>query len=159
MKRRLIAGILSVLFLGMGTVGCIGNFGLSGKVRKFNLEQTEDRWGREILFVVLYVIPVYPLAGLADIIVFNSMEFWSGKNPIDGSPSVTRIANRREIEAEDGTRLVMSLRPDDSIDVAVQGADGAEHFVNLTRADGHVTARDASGEVLLGAPRPEAPGL
>jgi hypothetical protein len=103
MKRRLIAGILSVLFLGMGTVGCIGNFGLSGKVRKFNLEQTEDRWGREILFVVLYVIPVYPLAGLADIIVFNSMEFWSGKNPIDGSPSVTRIAQRREIEAEDGT--------------------------------------------------------
>jgi hypothetical protein len=38
------------------STGCIGNFGLSGKVRKFNLETTQDRWGREILFVVLYVI-------------------------------------------------------------------------------------------------------
>ncbi|UCE85715.1 MAG: DUF3332 family protein [Deltaproteobacteria bacterium] len=157
MKRRLIAAIVSVVFLGMGTVGCIGNFALSGKVRQFNLEQSKDRWGREILFVILYVIPVYPFAGFADIIVFNSIEFWSGKNPVDGSPSVTPIAQRREIETEDGTRLVMSLRSDDSIDVAVQSADGEQHFVNLTRSDGHVAARDASGALLVAAPSPTAP--
>lgn len=152
MKGRLIAGIVGILFMGMGTVGCIGNFALTGKVRQFNLEQSKDRWGREILFVLLYVIPVYPFAGLADIIVFNSIEFWSGKNPVDGSRSVTPVATRREIETEDGTRLTMSLRSDDSIDVVVQSPRGERRFFNLTRADGHVTARDASGAVLVAAP-------
>jgi hypothetical protein len=156
--RRFIVGLTGILFLAMGTVGCIGNFGLSGKVRKFNLEQTQDRWGREILFVVLYVIPVYPIAGLADIIVFNSIEFWSGKNPIDGSASVTSLAMSREIETEDGTRVIMALRSDDSIDVAVESVDGEQHFLNLTRAHGHVAARDADGTVLLAAPSRAAPG-
>jgi hypothetical protein len=141
----------------MGTVGCIGNFALSAKVRKFNLEQTQDRWGREILFVVLYVIPVYPISGLADIIVFNSIEFWSGKNPIDGSRSVTPLAMRREIETEDGRRVIMSMRSDDSIDVAVESVDGEQHLLNLTRAHGHVVARDASGAVLITAPSQAAP--
>ena len=80
MKSRLSILVVSILLLFSMSTGCIGNFGLSGKVRKFNLETTEDRWGREILFVVLYVIPVYPFAGFLDIIVFNSIEFWTGTN-------------------------------------------------------------------------------
>ncbi len=67
-------------------------------MRQFNLEQTEDRWGREILFVILYVIPVYPFAGFADIVLFNSIEFWTGKNPINDKPSVTPISDNRTFE-------------------------------------------------------------
>lgn len=152
MKRCIIVGLTGALLLATSSIGCIGNFGLTGKVRKFNLEQSQDRWGREVLFVVLYVIPVYPFAGLADLILFNSIEFWSGTNPVDGSRSVTPIARQREIEAEDGTRLVMSLRSDDSIDVTVESVDGERHFVRLTRAEGHVEARDAKGALLTRSP-------
>ena len=37
------------LCLSFLATGCIGQMGLSGEVRRFNLEMTEDRWGREIL--------------------------------------------------------------------------------------------------------------
>ncbi len=148
MKRRMSMLVISVLLLlSLGT-GCIGNFGLVGKVRKFNLDVSKDRWGREIVFVVLYVVPVYQFAGFLDLVVFNSIEFWSGKNPIDGSASVTPVA-MKEWTTEDGTKVTMRGLPDDSIDVTVTGADGQTRFFNLTRSDAGVTARDAAGNVIV----------
>ncbi len=150
MKSRLSILVISVLLiLSMGT-GCIGNFGLSGKVRKFNLETSQDRWGREIVFVVLYVIPVYPFAGLLDILVFNSIEFWTGTNPINGSASVTPIA-MDEWTTEDGTKVTMQGLPDNSINVNVVRANGDTRFFNLTRTDEGVTARDEAGNVIVSA--------
>jgi len=150
MKSRLSILVISmVLILSMGT-GCIGNFGLSGKVRKFNLETSQDRWGREIVFVVLYVIPVYPFAGLLDILVFNSIEFWTGTNPINGSASVTPIA-MDEWTTEDGTKVTMQGLPDNSIDVNVVRPNGDTRFFNLTRTDEGVTARDEAGNVIVSA--------
>lgn len=134
------------------TMGCIGQMGMSGKVRQFNLETTEDRWGREILFVILMVLPVYGIASLLDIIVFNSVEFWTGKNPINGKPSVSPVAGIRTFEV-DGTSLVMTLREDQSIDVEALTPDGERHFLNLVRTEEGVTARNRIGEILARAPR------
>lgn len=150
MKNRLSILIVSMLLLFSMSTGCIGNFGLSGKVRDFNLEQTQDRWGREILFVVLYVIPVYPFAGFLDILVFNSIEFWTGTNPINGSASVTPIA-LQEWTTEDGTTVTMQGLPDNSIDVNVTRPDGETRYFNLTRTDEGVTARDEGGNVIVSA--------
>ena len=150
MKGRLSILFVSILLLFSMSTGCIGNFGLSGKVRDFNLEQTQDRWGREILFVVLYVIPVYPFAGFLDIVVFNSIEFWTGTNPINGSASVTPIA-LQEWTTEDGTTVTMQGLPDNSIDVNVVRPDGEKRYFNLTRTDEGVTARDEGGNVIVSA--------
>jgi hypothetical protein len=69
--------------------GCMGTNGLSGKVVKWNLEASEDRWNREWIFLGLWICLVYPISGLLDILVFNSIEFWTGENPINGkSPLV-----------------------------------------------------------------------
>lgn len=148
MKSRLSILVISVLLIfSMGT-GCIGNFGLSGKVRAFNLDVSQDRWGREIVFVVLYVVPVYPFAGFLDILVFNSIEFWTGKNPINGSASVTPIA-MDEWTTEDGTKVTMKGLPDNSIDVNVVKPDGETRFFNMTRTEEGVTARDEAGNVIV----------
>ncbi len=150
MKSRLSMLAIAMLLIVSMLTGCIGNFGLSGKVRKFNLETSQSRWGREIVFVCLYVIPVYPIAGFLDILVFNSIEFWSGTNPIDGSASVTPIANH-EWTTEDGTQVTMQGLPDDSIDVTLVRPNGEKDFFNLTRTEDGVTARDASGNVIVSA--------
>jgi hypothetical protein len=152
MNRRL--KLLAVLTMSLAIIssGCIGQFGLAGKVRQFNLEVSHDRWGREIVFVVLNVIPVYGFANFADIIIFNSIEFWSGKNPINGKPSVTPISDNRTFENEDGTVLSMTLREDGSIDVEAIGVDGDRHFVNLVRMGRGVVARDRSNAVIARSP-------
>jgi len=135
--------------------GCIGQFALTGEVRKFNLEQTPDRWGREILFVVLYVVPVYPFAGAADLIIFNSIEFWQGKNPINNKPSVSPVTDNRTFQSEDGTAVSMTLREDGSIDVEAVGIDGDRHFVNLVRMGHGVAARDRAHVVIGRSPGAE----
>jgi hypothetical protein len=83
MMRRAIVG----LCLAVSLTGCMGHFGLRGKLTKFNLEVVENRWGREGLFVLMF--PGYVIATAVDILVLNSIEFWSGSNPINGrSPLV-----------------------------------------------------------------------
>lgn len=150
MKRRVSILAISLLLISSLGTGCIGNFGLSGEVRKFNLETTEERWGREILFVCLYIIPIYPFAGALDIIIFNSIEFWTGKNPINGSKSVSPVS-LNEWTTEDGTKIAMKRLPDDSIDVTLLSLNGDERYFNLTRTDEGVAARDAAGNIIVSA--------
>ena len=152
MLRSFKSAMVLGLCLAFLTTGCIGQMGMSGKVRQFNLETTEDRWGREILFIILMVIPIYGFAALADIIVFNSIEFWTGKNPVNGKPSVSPIAALRQFEV-DGTSISMTLREDQSIDVEARTPDGEQHFLNLLRTEKGVIARDRAGEILVRGPR------
>lgn len=80
--------IAVVIALGMTTLtGCMGQMGLSQMVTKGNLMAVDNRYGREGLFVLL--APVYGIASIADLFIFNSIEFWTGTNVITGkSPAV-----------------------------------------------------------------------
>ncbi|MFM7967893.1 DUF3332 domain-containing protein [Aeromonas sp. A-5] len=78
---------LLVTVASMGLSGCMGQMGLSSMVTKGNLSVVDNRYGRAGVFVLLS--PVYGLAATADLFVFNTIEFWSGKNPITGkSPAL-----------------------------------------------------------------------
>ncbi|MFB2866462.1 DUF3332 domain-containing protein [Aeromonas sp. MdU4] len=87
-KGRAMALLVMVASMGLG--GCMGQMGLSGMVTKGNLSVVDNRYGRAGVFMLL--APVYGLAATADLFVFNTIEFWSGKNPITGkSPAVVDI--------------------------------------------------------------------
>lgn len=83
MKKALFAGVLA---LGL-FCSCLGPNKLFNKLHDWNLEATENKWANEGIFVVLNIIPVYGVAYCVDIIVLNSIEWWSGKNPMDDSQS------------------------------------------------------------------------
>ena len=142
--RTLIVSLLLVS-LALVQTSCIGRFAVSGKVRKFNLEVTQDKWGREIVFLILYIIPIYPLAGLIDILIINSIEFWTGTNPVDGGERLARAGDQKHVVAADGSEAISTLREDGSIDIEIRTADGGVHFVNVVREAGHVVARDEHG--------------
>jgi hypothetical protein len=77
------------LTLLMVSSGCMGTGGLSGKIKKWNLEVTENRWGREGIFFLLNALWIQRLCTVFDLFIFNSIEFWSGENPLNGkSPLV-----------------------------------------------------------------------
>lgn len=86
MKSKLICVTAAVL-LTTQLSGCMGQMGLSQMVTKGNLSAVDNRYGRAGLFMLLS--PVYALAATGDLVVINSIEFWTGKNPItDKSPAV-----------------------------------------------------------------------
>ena len=136
---------LLIAGLALSNTACIGRMATSGIVGKFNLSVTEDKWGRELTFLALYIIPVYPIAGAIDLIIVNSIEFWTGTNPISGEPRLARVGETKYVVAADGSEAFSTLREDGSIDLEIRAVDGSTHFVNVTRVDGHVVARDSEG--------------
>jgi hypothetical protein len=93
MLRKSIVALLLVSSLS----GCMGNGALRAKALKWNLTTAESRWGREFLFLGMVVVPVYPICTVLDMLVFNSIEFWSGTNPINGKSPLVDIP-RSEID-------------------------------------------------------------
>jgi hypothetical protein len=87
--RRTLGSLLLAGFCLFSGPGCLGRFALTASVTKFNLETTESQWGREFLFLALYIVPVYPFCAFADLLVVNSIEFWTETNPIDGEKAIT----------------------------------------------------------------------
>jgi len=145
---RAIALTLMISMMAMTTTGCIGRMGLTGKVMEFNLSVTEQKWGRELVFLVLYIVPVYPISGAIDLIILNSIEFWTGTNPVSGETRLALAGDQKHVVAPDGTEAISTLREDGSIDIEIRAADGSAHFVNVVREDGRVVARDAEGHDL-----------
>lgn len=85
--RKTVAALIISLVL-LSSSGCLGRMAVTSNVRKFNMNAVENRWGREILFVTLYIIPVYPACAFADLCIVNAFEFWNGTNPITEEPAL-----------------------------------------------------------------------
>jgi len=83
MKRKFMVVALS-LALGLTSMqGCIGSFGLTGKVYDFN-KSFSNKWVKEVIFILL-IFP-YGVTLFIDAIVLNSIEFWTGSNPVAMQP-------------------------------------------------------------------------
>lgn len=81
---------------------CIGSFGLHGKLTTWN-QGIGNKFVNEIVFVALHIVPVYEVCYLADILVVNSIEFWSGSNPM------ASIGDIKKVKGENGNYLVETL--------------------------------------------------
>lgn len=69
---------------------CIGSFGLTNKVKDWN-EGLGNKFVNELVFVCMHIVPVYPIAIFADAVVLNSIEFWTGENPMAANVGETKI--------------------------------------------------------------------
>ncbi|QHI70442.1 DUF3332 family protein [Tichowtungia aerotolerans] len=74
--------LLSVITLSILLTGCTGPFVLTKKVHTWQTS-FEDKWVDEVAFLGCIILPVYSLSTLADGLIFNSVEFWTGENPMD----------------------------------------------------------------------------
>jgi hypothetical protein len=144
LKKSLAVALMSASLMTM-TTGCIGRMAMSGKVLEWNLRVAEEKWPRELVFFLLYVIPVYPFTGALDLLIFNSIEFWTGTNPINGEPRLAKAGDRHEEIAEDGSKTVSVVREDGSLDMTLTDRDGKTQFVNLTREPEGIVVRDSEG--------------
>lgn len=76
---------------------CIGSFALTNKLLSWN-NHVGSKFVNELVFVAFWILPVYEVSALADILVINTIEFWSGSNPV--------AQGRTVIDGQDGRYLV-----------------------------------------------------
>lgn len=82
MKRNKLNMVIAVaLCATVCFSSCIGSFKLTNKVLGWN-ESIGNKFVNELVFIAMHIIPVYELTIVADAIIFNSIEFWSGSNVI-----------------------------------------------------------------------------
>ncbi|MDD2365756.1 MAG: DUF3332 family protein [Desulfuromonadaceae bacterium] len=79
--KKSICSIMISLLLATTLLGCYGNFVLTKKVYQFNGE-VKNKFIRSGVTWAFLIIPVYKIAALADFVVLNTIQFWSGSNPI-----------------------------------------------------------------------------
>ncbi len=84
MKKTILAAGLA---LGL-TASCLGPNNAFNNLNDWNRDVTDSKWLNEGIFLVLHIVPVYGLFYLGDIVIFNSIEFWGGDNPIQPASSM-----------------------------------------------------------------------
>ena len=158
---------VSLVAVAFGISGCYGPFYLTRKVWKFNGEVSDNKWVVEIVHLICLALPVYSIAGAADGLIFNSIEFWTGNNPLaeasaDGVKATRRIVRGdtdyllKRVAGPAGDELVIEQsrrgRPGEVLRFQRQGdhmvalnGEGALLLSSRTEADGRVVITDAAG--------------
>ncbi len=102
MKKRYISVAAVLLLLGAVSMqSCIGSFALTSKVLGWN-RQVGNKFVNELVFFAFWILPVYEVTAIADVLVINSIEFWSGNNPLTASTKVIDSDHGRYLVKCDG---------------------------------------------------------
>jgi hypothetical protein len=166
MKRafRLFA-TLCMVALSLQMTGCFGKFSLTRAMWDFNKNVSPNKFVQWAVFLVMVIVPVYSVGTLVDALVINSIEFWTGNNPISSADVNTRV-----VRLGDGETLRLSREPGSEVmkvelerqgqapvvryfeplndGMVVRDDAGALLIQAREQADGAVTVTDASGAAL-----------
>ena len=81
---------------------CIGSFGLHSRLVSWN-QSIGNKFVNELVFLALNISPVYGVCYFADAVIINSIEFWSGSNPM------ASVGDIKKVQGENGNYLVETL--------------------------------------------------
>lgn len=98
MKKIAKLSVMMVAFSIMFS-SCIGSFQLTSKLKNFN-DGIGSKWVNELVFLAFCIVPVYELSALADVLVLNSIEFWSGKKALADAGETKIIKNSKGQDIE-----------------------------------------------------------
>jgi hypothetical protein len=135
---RAVAVLSALLAVGSTLSSCYGSFGLTKKVYQFN-GKLGDKWINS-LFVFLVGGPVYGLAGTADVVIFNLIEFWTGSNPV--AFNETKGFDQK---MADGTRVQGQKLTDGRLEVKLTPVQGESKVVVLDQQVDGIKATDTEG--------------
>lgn len=100
MKKFKVSAMCALLCGSMMFSSCIGSFGLFNTLKDWNEGVTDNKFVNELLFFALGACQIYTISIVADMLLFNSIEFWSGNNP------VANIGEVKTVKGENGDYLV-----------------------------------------------------
>ena len=99
MKREKLTLVAVLLSGSLLFSSCVGSFGLFNRLSSWN-QSIGSKFVNELVFLAFNIVPVYGVSYLADALVINSIEFWSGSNP------TASIGEVKTVQGENGEYLV-----------------------------------------------------
>lgn len=103
MKKRRIKAAALIMAGALITSSCVGSFQLTHRLALWNKNATKEKFLNEIIFIL--ISPAYPVCAVADALVVNTMEFWSGTNPL-----ADRVGTKRNVQGKDGRYYAVTTK-------------------------------------------------
>ena len=121
--------------------GCYGKNACFNKLHDWN-GTLGDKWINSIVHFILFWLPVYGIClFLVDGLVLNTIEFWTGSNPLASGDSYF------EKDAQ-GNTIAAVKNEDGSMSVELTTAKGEKANLTLQRDENVVRALDNEGNVV-----------
>lgn len=139
-RKLVAAAVLSTV--AVAASGCYGQFALTRKIYAWNGEVTTNKFANSLIFFALVVIPVYELCTLGDWLIFNTVEVFTGTNPL----------SRLDLPGDHD--WVARRVSDDEVEIS---RDGTVILLGRRTPGGSVTWRDVRGDVVAEVPAAVAP--
>lgn len=79
------ATLTGVIALGLLNTSCLGPNNAHNSIRNWNATVGDQDWVEEVIFVGFHILPVYQFAYLGDILIFNTIDYWTDNNPINAA--------------------------------------------------------------------------
>ena len=143
MKKGLINVICVLLLVSMCAMsfGCYGSFNLVKKVYKFN-GTVGDKWVNELVFLVMNIVPVYGAATFIDAVILNTIEFWSGTNPLaQGAIPAT-------MTGDDGSSITFNAATR-TMEIKRTVPGKGESVYRVTREEGQSVVKDKDNNIIV----------
>ena len=113
MKKMIVCLLISMVLIS----GCTGSFQATKYIHDFHRSQ-KNQWLDEAVFLGCTLLPVYWFAMLGDGLFFNTIEFWTNKNPLsdvanntpDKDITIERNTEGFVVKDKSGTVLYTSLK-------------------------------------------------
>lgn len=153
MKRKYFSvGLVLLLCGSFVTTSCIGSFTLTNKLLSWN-RQVGNKFVNELVFFAFWILPVYEVSALADVLVLNSIEFWSGSNPVAKGKKVIDGQDGRYLVECDGKGYTITSENDGS--VVRLDFDVAEQTWSVTTDDQTYTLMTFVDDTHVSLPAPD----
>ncbi len=138
MKRVLLSLLAACIFAGT-TTGCWGSFKLTKKAYDFN-NSLGNKWISWIVFILVGHVAT-GVTLFADALIFNTMEFWTGSNPL-------ALGDTYHETDANGNSVTAVKMEDGSLYMRLDASTGERQELVLQRDEEIIRILDTKGNVL-----------
>lgn len=103
MKIKYLSVSVCLMACTLFATSCVGSFALFNKLASWNKRATNNKFLNEIIFLV--ISPAYGICSLADVLVLNTIEFWTGSNPM-----AMKVGTTRQVMGQDGKYYAVTTK-------------------------------------------------
>jgi hypothetical protein len=139
--RKFVCAAVLAAFACASVGGCYGKYALFNSAAKFG-GNLGGKYVGAVVNLVFWIVPVYEICLLGDLLVFNTIEFWTGSNPV-----AMNSDTYQETDA-DGNKIYAVRNTDGSLSVNITDVKGNKADFTLVRDGNVIRAVDNNGEII-----------
>lgn len=133
------------LFLMFSLFGCYGNMTLTKKVWAWNGSLGSEPVQTLVMWA-LAIAPVYEIAVMADVVFLNTIEYWTGTNPLAMADGTTDV---RTVQSDGKTFEIKTMKNSITITETVGPNSGKSVEISFDESTSAWNMSDGSQEIKL----------